>query len=199
MPLQPRKPAYPGLSVSPSADEPDTLSQTLAQVAAGDQQAFAELYRRTSAKLFGVCLRMLADHAEAEEVLQEIYTTVWRRAECFDARRASAISQVMALTRNKVIDRLRQRRERAPANDMELEHLVDEQPGPATQAEASQAYQRLQQCLQALEPKQRQSVREAFFSGSTYSELAARFQVPLGTMKSWIRRGLLQLRTCLDP
>lgn len=180
------------------ADEPDALSQTLARVAAGDPQAFAELYRRTSAKLFGVCLRMLADHGEAEEVLQEIYTTVWRCAGHFDARRASAITWLIALARNKVIDRLRQRPNHAPAHDMALEHLVDDQPDPATQAEASQEYQRLQHCLQALEARQRQSVREAFFSGSSYSELAARFQVPLGTMKSWIRRGLLQLRTCLD-
>jgi len=184
--------------MSPFADEPDTLPQILTQVATGDQQAFAALYRRTSAKLFGVCLRMLADHGEAEEVLQEIYTTVWHRAGSFDARRASAITWLVVLARNKAIDRLRQRQAYAPCHDMTLEHLIDEQPGPATQAETSEEHQRLQQCLQALESKQRQSVREAFFSGSTYSELAARFQVPLGTMKSWIRRGLLQLRTCLD-
>ena len=184
--------------MSHPADERDELSQRLARVATGDQGAFAELYRRTSAKLFGVCLRMLGDHGEAEEVLQEIYTAVWRRAGTFDARQASAMTWLMALARNKAIDRLRQRPDHLPAQTMDLEHLVDEQPGPATQAEVSEAYRRLQQCLQALEPRQRQSVREAFFSGSTYSELAARCQVPLGTMKSWIRRGLLQLRTCLD-
>lgn len=184
--------------MSPFADERDELSGVLARVAAGDQVAFAELYRRTSAKLFGVCLRMLVDHGEAEEVLQEIYTTVWRRAERFDVARASAITWLMALARNKAIDRLRQRHEYQPSHPFDLDGLVDEQPGPATQAEASQEYRRLQQCLQSLEPRQRQSVREAFFSGSTYSELAAQCRVPLGTMKSWIRRGLLQLRTCLD-
>jgi RNA polymerase sigma-70 factor (ECF subfamily) len=176
----------------------DELSELLVRIAAGNQGAFAELYRRTSAKLFGVCLRMLVDHGEAEEVLQEIYTTVWRRAQSFDATRASAITWLMALARNKVIDRLRQRHAHAPSHQVDLDGLVDEQPGPATQAEASQEYRRLQHCLEALEPKQRQSVRAAFFSGATYSELAMRCQVPLGTMKSWIRRGLLQLRTCLD-
>ena len=184
--------------MNPLADERDELSQLLARVAVGNQGAFAELYRRTSAKLFGVCLRMLVDHGEAEEVLQEIYTTVWRRAQSFDATRASAITWLMALARNKVIDRLRQRHEHAPSHQVDLDGLVDDQPGPATQAEASQEYRRLQQCLEALEPRQRQSVRAAFFSGATYSELAMRCQVPLGTMKSWIRRGLLQLRTCLD-
>ncbi|PMQ06679.1 ECF RNA polymerase sigma factor SigK [Dyella sp. AD56] len=192
------KPARQGTSMSQFADERDELSQVLTQVAAGDQGAFAELYRRTAAKLFGVCLRMLADHGEAEEVLQEIYTTVWRRAESFDAKRASAMTWLMALARNKVIDRLRQRHEHLPSHSVDLDDLVDEQPGPATQAEATEEHRRLRECLDALEPKQRQSVREAFFSGSTYSELAERCHVPLGTMKSWIRRGLLQLRTCLD-
>ncbi len=184
--------------MNPVADDRDELSRTLIRVAAGDQQAFSELYQRTSAKLFGVCLRMLVDRGEAEEVLQEIYTTVWRRAESFNAKRASAITWLIALARNKAIDRLRQRHENMPTHDIDLEHLVDQEPGPATQAEASQEYQRLQHCLEALEPNQQQSVRAAFFSGSTYNELAARCNVPLGTMKSWIRRGLLQLRTCLE-
>ncbi|WP_266156918.1 sigma-70 family RNA polymerase sigma factor [Dyella silvatica] len=184
--------------MSPLANERDELSEVLVQVAIGNQSAFAELYRRTAAKLFGVCLRMLADHGEAEEVLQEIYTTVWRRAESFDAGRASAITWLMALARNKAIDRLRQRHEHPSSRSADLDDLVDEQPGPATQAEATQEHRRLWECLQALEPRQRQSVREAFFAGATYSELAARCHVPLGTMKSWIRRGLLQLRTCLD-
>jgi RNA polymerase sigma-70 factor (ECF subfamily) len=184
--------------MSQAADERDELSRTLTRVAAGDPHAFAELYQRTSAKLFGVCLSMLVDRGEAEEVLQEIYTAVWRRAESFDATRASAITWLIALARNKSIDRLRQRHENVSTHVIDIEHLADEQPGPATQAEASQEYQRLQHCMEALEPRQRQSVRAAFFTGSTYNELAARCNVPLGTMKSWIRRGLLQLRTCLE-
>ena len=76
--------------------------------------------------------------------------------------------------------------------------LVDDQPGPAVGAETSQEYQRLEHCLDELEPQQQKSVREAFFSGATYNELATRCKVPLGTMKSWIRRSLMQLRTCLD-
>jgi RNA polymerase sigma factor (sigma-70 family) len=75
---------------------------------------------------------------------------------------------------------------------------VDQQPTPAADAESSQEYRRLQQCMDELEPQQQSSVREAFFSGATYSELAARCKVPLGTMKSWIRRSLIQLRECLD-
>ena len=185
------------MSVSSPAER-DELNQLLQQTGRNDQKAFAELYRRTSSKLFGVCLRMLRDRGEAEEVLQETYTTVWRRAGSFDASRASAITWLVTLSRNKAIDRLRQHREELLDDPSRLDETVDEQPTPAAGAETSQEYQRLQQCLDELEPQQQSSVREAFFTGATYNELATRCRVPLGTMKSWIRRSLMQLRTCLD-
>lgn len=185
------------MSVSSPAER-DELNQLLQQTGRNDQKAFAELYRRTSSKLFGVCLRMLRDHGEAEEVLQETYTTVWRRAGSFDASRASAITWLVTLSRNKAIDRLRQHREALLDDPSKLDETVDEQPTPAADAETSQQYQRLQHCLDELEPQQQSSVREAFFTGATYNELATRCKVPLGTMKSWIRRSLMQLRTCLD-
>ena len=185
------------MSVSSPAER-DELNRLLQQAGRNDQQAFAELYRRTSSKLFGVCLRMLRDRGEAEEVLQETYTTVWRRASSFDAAKASAITWLVTLSRNKAIDRLRQHREELLDDPSKLDEAVDEQPTPAAGAETSQEYQRLQQCLDELEPQQQSSVREAFFTGATYNELATRCKVPLGPMKSWIRRSLLQLRTCLD-
>lgn len=185
------------MSVSSPAER-DALNQLLQQAGRNDQKAFAELYKRTSSKLFGVCMRMLRDRGEAEEVLQETYTTVWRRAGSFDASRASAITWLVTLSRNKAIDRLRQHREELLDDPSRLDEAVDEQPTPAVGAETSQEYQRLQQCLDELEPQQQSSVREAFFTGATYNELATRCKVPLGTMKSWIRRSLMQLRTCLD-
>lgn len=181
-----------------SPAERDELNRLLQQAGRNDQKAFAELYKRTSSKLFGVCMRMLRDRGEAEEVLQETYTTVWRRAGSFDASRASAITWLVTLSRNKAIDRLRQHREELLDDPSRLDEAVDEQPTPAVGAETSQEYQRLQQCLDELEPQQQSSVREAFFTGATYNELATRCKVPLGTMKSWIRRSLMQLRTCLD-
>ncbi len=185
------------MSVSSPAER-DELNQLLQQTGRNDQKAFAELYKRTSSKLFGVCLRMLRDRGEAEEVLQETYTTVWRRADSFDASRASAITWLVTLSRNKAIDRLRQHREELLDDPSRLDETVDDQPTPAAGAETSQEYLRLQQCLDELEPQQQSSVREAFFTGATYNELATRCKVPLGTMKSWIRRSLMQLRTCLD-
>jgi RNA polymerase sigma-70 factor (ECF subfamily) len=180
-----------------SPAEREELNGLLIRAGRGDQQAFAALYQRTSSKLFGVCLRMLRQRSEAEEVLQETYLTVWRRAAGFDAGKASAITWLVTLARNKAIDRLRQHREEQ-LDPLQLEETVDSRPTPAAGAETSQEHQRLQRCLDALEPTQRSAVREAFFTGATYNELAVRSKVPLGTMKSWIRRSLLQLRTCLE-
>lgn len=187
----------PVMSIASPAER-DELNQLLGQTGRGDQKAFAELYKRTSPMLFGVCLRMLRDRGEAEEVLQETYTTVWRRADGFDAAKASAITWLITLSRNKAIDRLRQHREELLDDPSQLNATVDSRPEPASDAESSEEYRRLQRCLDALEPQQRDSVREAFFTGVTYNELATRCKVPLGTMKSWIRRSLIQLRTCLD-
>lgn len=182
-----------------TAAERDELNKLLQQTCENNQKAFAELYKRTSSKLFGVCLRMLRDRSEAEEVLQEIYTTVWRRASSFDSAKASAITWLVTLSRNKSIDRLRQHREELMDDPMKMDERVDEdQPSPIADAETSQENKRLQSCLDELDPQQQSSVREAFFTGATYNELATRCKVPLGTMKSWIRRSLMQLRTCLD-
>ena len=184
--------------MSSSPIEREELTRLLVQMGHGDQHAFAQLYQRTSSKLFGVCLRMLRERSEAEEVLQETYITAWRRAASFDAAKASAITWLVTLARNKAIDRLRQHREEQLDDPLRLEETADVQPTPAADAETSQEYQRLQRCLDELESPQRAAVREAFFTGATYNELAARCKVPLGTMKSWIRRSLLQLRTCLE-
>lgn len=181
-----------------SADERETLAQWLTQAGKGDQQAFVQLYRRTSAKLFGVCLQMLRDRRDAEEVLQEVYTTVWRRAETFDAARAGAMTWLITLARNKAIDRLRQHREQWQEAPEGLDPVDEDQPSPAHQAQQSQDRQRLERCMDALEPQHKSAVREAFFSGATYNDLATRCQVPLGTMKSWIRRSLIRLKACLE-
>ena len=173
------------MSASTPAERTE-LTRLLVRVARKDQSAFAELYKRTSSKLFGVCVRMLRDRSDAEEVLQETWTTVWRRAASFDADKASAITWLVTLARNKAIDRLRQHREQQLDDPLRLEEVADGGATPAAGAETSQEYQRLQRCLETLEPQQRNAVREAFFTGATYNELATRCTVPLGTMKSWI-------------
>lgn len=177
--------------------ERDALNRLLLQTGQGDRRAFAELYRRTAPKLLGICVRLLRDRNDAEEVLQEIYVAVWRRAAAFDPTRASAATWMIALSRNKAIDRLRQQR-RDPLELQQLGDTSDEVPTPASETERSEEFLRLQRCLDELEPQQQRSLREAFFGGATYSELSERCKVPLGTMKSWIRRSLIQLRRCLE-
>ncbi|GHA75340.1 hypothetical protein GCM10007067_10570 [Lysobacter bugurensis] len=177
----------------------DALARWLQEVAGGDRDAFERLYRATSSKLFGVCLRVLPDRAEAEDVLQEVYATVWRKAEQFDAARASAITWLAMIARNKAIDRLRSVPTAARAAPVELAEAVpDPSASPLDGAESSDENARLARCMDRLDGPRRDLVRTAFFEGVTYEELAARIGSPLGTVKSWIRRSLLQLRACLE-
>jgi RNA polymerase sigma-70 factor, ECF subfamily len=177
----------------------DALAQWLQAVAGGDRDAFERLYRATSSKLFGVCLRVLPDRAEAEDVLQEVYATVWRKAVQFDAARASAITWLAMIARNKAIDRLRSTPAGVRAAPMELAEAVpDPSASPLDGAESSDENARLARCMDRLDGDRRELVRTAFFEGVTYEDLAARIGSPLGTVKSWIRRSLLQLRACLE-
>jgi RNA polymerase sigma-70 factor (ECF subfamily) len=184
---------------SPLSGRDMPLEALLCQVALGNRAAFEALYRGTSNRLFGICLRVLTDRAEAEETLQEVFTTVWRKASQFDAARSTAMTWLAALARNRAIDRLRSLPARAAHATLDMaQELEDPGTSPAQQAEAAMDRERLERCLSQLETRRRSLIRAAFFEGSTYEELAARIQAPLGSIKSWIRRGLLQLRACLE-
>ena len=184
----------PGPSAAAARDE---LRGLLGQVVARDSAALKELYERTSAKLYGICLRLLRDEAEAQDVLQEVYVTVWNKAISYDPARASAITWLATLARNRSIDRLRRRR--APTDGLEnaLE-IADERPSSLDVLEQAEDALRLQRCLEQLEEKARSAIRAAFFDGATYPELAKREGLPLPTVKSWVRRGLIRLRGCLE-
>lgn len=173
------------------------LAPLMQAVAAKDRRALAELYDRTSAKLFGICMRLLGSEPEAEEVLQDVYLTVWNKADRFDGRKASPITWLAVLARNKAIDRLR--RHSAPVTNLDdSPELVDGAPSALEVLEQEEDRKRLRDCLEELDEQQRSSIRSAFLDGATYPQLAEREQVPLGTMKSWIRRGLIRLRGCLE-
>jgi RNA polymerase sigma-70 factor (ECF subfamily) len=175
------------------------LAAALVRVAGGDRAALRVVYQDTSAKLFGVCLRILKDRGEAEDVLQEVFVTVWRKAASFDPGRASPITWMVAIARNRAIDRLRASAVSRRMEPIESADAVsDPAPAAVERVELAQQHQRLSRCLEELEARHASAIREAFLDGTTYEELAARMSVPLGTMKSWIRRGLLKLRTCLE-
>lgn len=175
----------------------DTLEDLLTQVALGNRAAFQEVYERTSAKLFGVCLRLLSERAIAEEVLQEAYVKVWRNAGSYVQAKAKPMTWLIAVARNQAIDRLRV--QRPGAVDLEeAGEIRDEKPSPELAAIASDERERLHDCMDTLGAKHSDVIRSAYFGGFSYGELAENRGVPLGTMKSWIRRSLLKLKDCLE-
>jgi len=175
----------------------DILADMLRRVATGDRAAFEEVYRRTSAKLFGVCLRILPVRQEAEEILQEAYLSVWRRAASFDATRGSAMTWLITLTRNRAVDRLRAGGKVATTPIDLADMVADTRPLAPALIEAAEDEARLAYCVGTLENGEATLIRTAFFEGSTYAELASRAAIPLGTIKSRIRRALMKLRDCL--
>ncbi len=178
-------------------EEMDTLDDLIARVALGDRAAFRCVYDRTSAKLFGVCLRILKERSEAEDTVQEVYTKVWHAAGSYSASTASAMSWLIAIARNRSIDRLRARRPEA-GELAQAEGVSDPSPSPEARTVRSDERRALDKCLGELDERHAAVIRGAYLEGYTYEELAVRQSVPLGTMKSWIRRSLIKLRKCLE-
>lgn len=168
------------------------------RIAGGDRAALRQLYQATSAKLFGVCLRILSDRDESEDVLQEVYLTIWRRADRFESGRASVMTWVSTIARNRAIDRLRARGPMAYAEPVEEMEIADDAPRAEELIAAAQDSQALANCLGELDDRTEKVIRTAFYEGVTYEALAHRLDAPLGTVKSWIRRGLLKLKGCLE-
>lgn len=174
------------------------LVAALRAAAGGDRDALRNVFDRTSGKLMAICLRILNDRDEAEDVLQEVYVSVWTRAASFDPARASPVTWLATIARNRAIDRLRSRRSRGLAAPVEeaLE-LADDRPDAFAAAAEREDGERIHHCLGTLEPRTQKLIRIAFFEGLSHSELATRLGEPLGTVKSWIRRGLQSLKKCL--
>jgi len=172
------------------------IAELIARVALRDRSAFRDLYTRTSAKLFGVTLRILKDRAEAEEALQEVYVKIWQRADRYVAGGYSPISWLVAVARNHSLDILRARK---PVND-DIDAAVDlADAGPNPEQATIQSSERgqIEGCLDTLEPDKADCVRGAYLDGFSYEELATRHSVPLNTMRTWLRRSLIKLRECL--
>ena len=180
----------------PSVDT-DELGQLLAQCSLGNRRAFETLYRTASSRLFAVALRCMGRRALAEEVLQEAFVRIWHNASRYDANLSKPMTWMINITRNLAIDQLRRHREE-PLSDEQAQALFDESPSAHDQLDSDRQASELQRCLDKLEGMQRQSIITAYFHGISHADLATQLAAPLGSVKSWIRRGMERLRRCLE-
>lgn len=179
----------------PVTDSPLLLQELLSRSASGDREAFARLYRHTASRLFGVAIRIAGRGEIAEDALQESFITVWRRAADYDPMRGPALGWMIAIVRNCTIDRLRRRGAR-PEGHAAPEEALNRLAAPDSTDQAE--LRALRRCLDELEERPRRAVLLAYLYGLSRDELAAQLAVPVGTVKSWIRRSLDRLRRCLE-
>ena len=184
------------------------LADALSRSALGDRVAFKRLYSLTSGHLFAVVLRIQRDRNLAEDLLQEVFVSAWKAAGSFDAQRAQPLTWLTHIARNKAIDSLRRAQTQPrmesihPSDDDDRpdasQRLVDDTPGPAALLERASDARQLGHCMEGLSAQQRQSVALAFFDGLSHAEVAEQLREPLGTVKSWVRRALMTLKSCLE-
>jgi RNA polymerase sigma-70 factor (ECF subfamily) len=170
------------------------MQKLLIRTAAADRGAFRELYDQTSSLLFGICLRLLRNRSAAEDVVQELYVRIWERAWQFDPEKGGAKTWLTVMARRMAIDELRKRRPPTVSpDDVEIDD-----PEIQNRMEASADGQVLTRCLGGLEQGARQAIILAYRDGFSYEELSQRLAAPVGTIKSWVSRGLQRLRLCLE-
>jgi RNA polymerase sigma-70 factor, ECF subfamily len=191
------------------SERSEALADALARVALGDRVAFATLYQRSRAHLFGVVLRINPDRAQAEDVLQEVFVNVWRAAQSFDASRSQPLTWLTSIARNRAIDSLRRRKAEVPTlsvnqsgrdGDDEIDLLASmpsDEPGPLQLLQQAAQARDVTHCLGQLSAEQQQCVALAYYQGLSHAEVAEQLVQPLGTVKSWVRRALIALKDCL--
>jgi RNA polymerase sigma-70 factor (ECF subfamily) len=174
---------------------PASLNELLAQVADGDQVAFSQLYDQTSARVLGLVRRLLKDHAQSEEVTQEIFLEVWQNAKRYDPAKGSATTWILTMSHRRAVDRIRSsqstrdRDTRIGLRDMEAEY-----DSVSESVEIKVEHERVGQALQRLTELQRQAVTLAYYGGYSHSEVAEMLKVPIGTVKTRLRDGMIRLR-----
>jgi RNA polymerase sigma-70 factor (ECF subfamily) len=176
------------------------LMELLARTALADQTAFEQLYRLTSPHLYAVAMRILRESAAAEEVLQESFVNVWHHAGSYVAARSQPLTWLTSIVRNRCLDRLRKHDVDTVSIDDE-DHamtIADRSPLPLDLLLSGAEAGAVRRCVDALDAGQKQAIALAFYQGLSHSELARHLKQPLGTVKSWIRRGLERLKACLD-
>ena len=176
---------------------PAELVEWLNAVSQGDRAAFERLYGATRAKLYGGVLRILRRHDRADDVLQEVYLKIWGSAGQFNPGLASPITWMVTIARNRAIDYVRKRREVSIEEEPEAMDVAADLPNPLAQRELTEDVRRLMGCIDRLEPDRRSLVLLAYRNGWSREQLAARLGKPVNTIKTWLRRSLLEIRECL--
>ena len=169
----------------------------LAAVAKGDQAAFERLYSATRAKLYGVLLRILGAPELADDVMQETYLKVWKMAGRFDPTIASPITWMVAIARNRAIDIVRKKPDVSVEDSPEAMSVAAEAPPPLARREMTEELRRLLSCLGKLDPEKQRIVLLAYYSGWSREQLAQKLDIPVNTIKTWLRRSLLEIRECM--
>ena len=173
------------------------IERLISQVAMGDRKAFSRLYDATSAKLMGVCLRLLQDRSAADDALQDTYVKVWKNAKLYTANGLSPMTWLITIARNTSIDKLRQSRTVVDFSEVD-ETIATTGFTPEQSAIASSEAKRIAQCLDELESDRQDAVKAVYLDGQSYKDLSQRFDVPLNTIRTWLRRALISLRECMQ-
>jgi RNA polymerase sigma-70 factor, ECF subfamily len=173
------------------------LVELLAAVAKGDAAAFEQLYAATRAKLYGVLLRILGRPELADEVMQEAYLKVWKMAVKFDPTIASPITWMVAIARNRAIDIVRKKGELSIEDEPDALNVAAETPPPLARREMTEELKKLLACLGKLDPEKQRIVLLAYYSGWSRDQLAKKLDIPVNTIKTWLRRSLLEIRACM--
>ncbi|HEY5229040.1 MAG TPA: RNA polymerase sigma factor [Opitutaceae bacterium] len=172
----------------------------LSRIGSGDRDAFRQLYERYSAPLFSLAIRLVGNFGESEELLQDSFVKIWRNAASFDPRKSRPFTWAVTILRRTCIDHLRKRRIRPVLSPLADELLPDPSASSNARhvAQSREDSERLRGALAGIAPHQREALEMALFSDMTQFEIAQRLEQPVGTIKSWIRRGLLGLRSTLN-
>ena len=173
------------------------LVALMVRVAERDRAAFRDLYRATSAKLYGTVVRILPDRDQASDIVQEAYAKIWDRAADFNPTIASPITWLVTIARNRALDEVRRKRPEL-ANDQEIMDLADVTAHPLDEKSRSEELRQLLDCLSGLDEERRQMVLLAYYRGVSRDALSKRFGRPVPTIKTLLHRSLLQLRGCMS-
>jgi RNA polymerase sigma-70 factor, ECF subfamily len=178
---------------------PQEISSLLARVARKDRAAFQAVYQASSAKLYGIVLRILKRRDIADEVLQEVYVKIWERAGDFDPKMASPITWMATIARNRALDEVRRKKPDSIEDHPELLDVASQEELAIDGIMRGEDGKRLYDCLSRLEPDRAQMIVLAYCEGLSREDLGSRYGQPVNTIKTWLRRSLQQLRTCLSP